>query len=107
MKYSECVVFVSCQFRENYGAHSWDGTGVCPEYWKAKGEVVFQVVVDRDLVMYREEMLVDAVKNVLISMSSHRSRYEYLSHNVRLFEPRDITDKVNALLSVEDWLANH
>ena len=25
------------QVYENYGAHDWDGTGTCPEYWKAKG----------------------------------------------------------------------
>jgi hypothetical protein len=27
----------STQIHENYGAHSWDGTGECPQYWKAKG----------------------------------------------------------------------
>lgn len=25
------------QYRENYGAHSWDGSGTCPQYWKSKG----------------------------------------------------------------------
>jgi len=25
------------QHRENYGAHSWDGKGECPQYWKNKG----------------------------------------------------------------------
>ena len=25
------------QYRENYGAHAWDGTGECPQYWKFKG----------------------------------------------------------------------
>jgi len=29
------VVFTQCY--ENYGAHDWDGTGECPQYWKAKG----------------------------------------------------------------------
>lgn len=24
-------------YRENYGAHSWDGKGECPSYWKNKG----------------------------------------------------------------------
>lgn len=29
---------VACtQYRENYGAHSWDGVGSCPQYWKNKG----------------------------------------------------------------------
>jgi hypothetical protein len=25
------------QYMENYGAHDWDGTGECPQYWKMKG----------------------------------------------------------------------
>jgi hypothetical protein len=25
------------QYRENYGAHDWDGVGRCPQYWKNKG----------------------------------------------------------------------
>ena len=25
------------QVYENYAAHDWDGTGTCPEHWKAKG----------------------------------------------------------------------
>lgn len=30
------VVFQT-QFRENYGAHNWDGEGECPQHWKSKG----------------------------------------------------------------------
>lgn len=34
---------IETQVYENYGAHGWDGTGACPQYWKAKGgdEYVF------------------------------------------------------------------
>ena len=28
---------IETQTQENYGAHDWDGTGVCPQYWKFKG----------------------------------------------------------------------
>jgi len=28
---------ITCQYMENYGAHDWDGTGECPQYWKFKG----------------------------------------------------------------------
>jgi hypothetical protein len=28
---------IQTQFRENYGAHDWDGKGSCPQYWKSKG----------------------------------------------------------------------
>jgi hypothetical protein len=30
-------LLISTQYQENYGAHDWDGTGECPEYWKFKG----------------------------------------------------------------------
>ena len=28
---------IDTQYMENYGAHDWDGTGECPQYWKFKG----------------------------------------------------------------------
>lgn len=28
---------IQTQIQENYGAHDWDGTGSCPQYWKFKG----------------------------------------------------------------------
>jgi hypothetical protein len=30
-------LLISTQIQENYGAHDWDGTGSCPQYWKFKG----------------------------------------------------------------------
>lgn len=30
---------VNLQVRENYGAHDWDGSGSCPQWWKNKGSV--------------------------------------------------------------------
>jgi hypothetical protein len=30
-------LLITCQYMENYGAHDWDGTGACPQYWKFKG----------------------------------------------------------------------
>jgi hypothetical protein len=32
---------IQTQFKENYGAHDWDGTGECPQYWKFKGGSTF------------------------------------------------------------------
>ena len=28
---------IHTQYKENYGAHDWDGEGACPQYWKFKG----------------------------------------------------------------------
>ncbi len=30
-------LLITTQYMENYGAHDWDGTGTCPQYWKFKG----------------------------------------------------------------------
>lgn len=30
-------IAINTQYRENYGAHDWDGEGECPQYWKCKG----------------------------------------------------------------------
>jgi len=32
-------LMITTQYRENYGAWDWDGTGACPQYWKNKGGV--------------------------------------------------------------------
>ena len=36
-------VVIYTQYRENYGAHDWDGTGECPQYWKDKGGSTYVV----------------------------------------------------------------
>jgi len=38
-------VALTTQVYENDGAHDWDGTGACPQYWKAKGGNEYQRVV--------------------------------------------------------------
>lgn len=34
---------ITTQVLENYGAHEWDGVGICPQDWKAKGGDVYVV----------------------------------------------------------------
>ena len=34
---------IHTQYKENYGAHDWDGKGECPQYWKPKGGETFVV----------------------------------------------------------------
>lgn len=45
-------IAISGQYRENYGAHDWDGIGECPQYWKNKGshvELAFKDVEMNDI----------------------------------------------------------
>lgn len=48
----EYIVFVT-QYRENYGAHNWDGEGECPQYWKNKGGYTY-ILKDASLEEARE-----------------------------------------------------
>lgn len=36
-------ILLQTQIHENYGAHDWDGTGTCPQYWKFKGGSEFKI----------------------------------------------------------------
>ena len=38
------MLVIHTQFYENYGAHDWDGTGECPQYWKAKGGSDYKIL---------------------------------------------------------------
>jgi hypothetical protein len=36
-------LILATQYRENYGAHDWNGEGECPQYWKNKGGIDYHV----------------------------------------------------------------
>lgn len=38
------MLVIRTQIHENYGAHDWDGTGECPQYWKAKGGAEYKIL---------------------------------------------------------------
>ncbi len=42
-------LLIQTQIEENYGAHCWDGTGDCPQYWKMKGgnEYVLPLTIEQ------------------------------------------------------------
>ena len=50
---------IQTQYKENYGAHDWDGQGECPQYWKFKGGETFVVpgVNNKDLVPALRELI--------------------------------------------------
>ena len=74
-------IVISTQFRENYGAHDWDGTGECPQYWKFKGgseyiiEDVEQFVKLNDFFGKKCEMIVDEIRPKLEHKSEYAEEY--------------------------------
>jgi hypothetical protein len=56
------------QYMENYGAHDWDGTGECPQYWKMKGGEDYFMSLDgynpeHEFAEKKLEMIVDSVRD--------------------------------------------
>ena len=50
---------IQTQYKENYGAHDWDGKGECPQYWKFKGGDTYVVrnVNNTDLLPQLEALI--------------------------------------------------
>ena len=38
------MLVITTQLQENYGAHDWDGEGVCPQHWKMKGGSEYKIL---------------------------------------------------------------
>ena len=37
------MIVIETQYKENYGAHAWDGKGECPQSWKFKGGSSYKI----------------------------------------------------------------
>ena len=73
-------ILISTQYRENYGAHDWDGTGECPQYWKFKGgdEIIVEVPGFRfmnDMAGRKAEMIVDSMRSKIEYKSEYAEEY--------------------------------
>lgn len=106
-------IVISTQVYENYGAHDWDGTGECPQYWKAKGgsEYIIENVeafvkmneffgkncemivdgirskIEQDNVGYREHILGWSIEEDSYMSWFEKSQLEY-DGEIRCYEPR-------------------
>lgn len=65
-------LIIDTQYRENYGAHDWNGEGVCPQYWKNKGGSTF--VVEHTFTSISPEQ-VAAIINTLRPVIEQRDDY--------------------------------
>ena len=67
------ALVASYQYRENYGAHDWNGEGECPQYWKCKGS--HEVVVRDDLTTEEVVQLGAAGLRQLVEQSEYGFYY--------------------------------
>lgn len=73
-------ILIETQYKENYGAHDWDGTGECPQYWKFKGgsEIIVKVNGFRfydDMANRKAEMVVDSLRNKIEYKTNYAEEY--------------------------------
>ena len=61
------------QFRENYGAHDWDGKSECPQYWKNKGGDTY--VVECTLEQAQDAGFYAAVGKCIAHRSDYSEEY--------------------------------
>ena len=58
--------------RENYGAHDWDGTGECPQYWKTKCGLSTVIVVENVTIAQAQDAAYwDALEDKLSSADDY------------------------------------
>ena len=71
---------INTQFRENYGAHDWDGKGECPQYWKNKGGDTY--VVEVSLAEAQDPAIYAAVEKCIEHSSDYSEEYIIGQHLV-------------------------
>ena len=64
---------INTQFKENYGAHDWDGKGECPQGWKFKGGDTY--VVEVSLAQAQDEAFYEAVAKCIEHSSDYSEEY--------------------------------
>ena len=64
---------ITTQVRENYGAHDWDGTGICPQYWKFKGGSEYTVDNIEHFVTIDDDFFAKNIKSVV---------YDYIAQKI-------------------------
>ena len=66
-------VIFHTQFRENYGAHDWDGAGYPPQHWKSKGGSTY--IVSASAAEVADSQWWDMVTKVITHSSAYSEEY--------------------------------
>ena len=82
---------ITTQVRENYGAHDWDGTGTCPQYWKNKGGSEYIVDDMEHFVTIDDDFFAKNIKSIV---------YDYISPKIT--QNSDLYEESIIDYSIED-----
>jgi len=87
-------IIISTQIHENYGAHDWDGTGQCPQYWKAKGGNEYRHPIALDLSEVQDRSKVSViVKELTNSVVRDNDFYQETSLDWYFLPVGDLTSE--------------
>ena len=81
------TVIIQTQYRENYGAHEWNSKGDCPQFWKDKGVILFELIMDTDFLLYEKDDCIEVFKKMLAEKSNDYESFEYISYDVIWSKP--------------------
>lgn len=64
---------ITTQYKENYGAHDWDGVGECPQYWKFKGGDTY--VIEVSLAQAQDPKFYSSIERCIEHSSNYCEEY--------------------------------
>jgi hypothetical protein len=82
------TLVIQTQYKENYGAHDWDGKGECPQYWKFKGGSTYFVT---NLTSEQITKIANGGIPTLSKLIEHKS--DYCEEYILDWEIRDLGKK--------------
>ena len=62
-------------YRENYGAHNWDGEGDCPQYWNNKGNEEYAVEIDDSVFAKMTDTQADVTLDALVKKATYSNQF--------------------------------
>lgn len=96
-------VIIYTQYRENYGAHDWNGEGECPQYWKNKGGDSIIVPLTGKLDIEVADKIFDELEPLItyknngsqVYILSYRAISDGIHTDIPDYEPEIFLQKVN------------
>ena len=70
-------IIIYTQYRENYGAHNWDGEGECPQYWKSKWGYNYVVLLQNPVDKISDTLVIEMAGRLGVLQKSDYSE-EYM-----------------------------
>ena len=108
-------LLITTQYCENYGAHDWDGTGECPQYWKFKGGEDYFYNLDgfrfnSEFAEKNLQMIVDSLRNQVewddIGSRSYIVGYEIVEDDYMTEFERSQLEYDGAIAYPAKWLVD-